>query len=342
MVMLSVNEEVQILNIRVFKWNEELHNVESSQGLFLFRIIDNILRNSEFHQRTLKRPELLSVLRIKNKLSVFELVNLSNRDSIKKLVSQAIESREEDYLDDTAAKLREAVSEYLLGCFKFDIFQPLPSLKNPIIVIVVDVAVSKRINGTRKRHLPSSFLSKRQETKDSCDDVSTKDSCDDASMRPESVKKRRVGDARAYKKEIRSRMQQLKLSHRDEVEIRLILRSYLEEPRASVIIPIVAGEPKGLSQVEVAVKEKEFDGNELEDACPICLEGILRGMKVAKSPCSHIFHRDCLFRWLPKDSRCPLCRSTCATLVSDFYVVDSFQFFLKDFKFVLRELPFVS
>ncbi|KAG5564349.1 hypothetical protein RHGRI_000521 [Rhododendron griersonianum] len=306
MVMLSVNEEVQILNIRVFKWNEELHNVESSRGLFLFRIIDNILRNSEFHQRTLKQPELLSVLRIRNKLSMFELVNLSNRDSIKKLVSPAIESRKEDYSDDTAAKLREVVSEYLLGCFKFDIFHPLPSLKKPIIVIVVDVAVSQWTNGTRKRHLPSGFSSERQETKDSRDD---------ASMRSESVKKRRVGDARAYKKEIRSRMQQLKLSHRDEVEIRLVLRSYLEEPRVSVIIPMVPGEPKGLSQVEVAVKEKEFDGNELEVECPICLQGMLRGMKVAKSPCSHIFHRDCLFRWLPKDCRCPLCRSTCATLV---------------------------
>ncbi|KAG5563937.1 hypothetical protein RHGRI_000203 [Rhododendron griersonianum] len=285
--MVSVNEAVQSLNVRVFKWNEEVQNVESSQGLFLFCVNEN-LRNF-----TSKRPELLSV---------FELVNLSNRDSIKELVSQAIESRE-DYLDDTAAKLREAVSGYLLGCFDFDI-QPLPSPKKPILVIVVDVAVSESTNGARKRHLPSGFSSKRKETEDS-----------HASTCSESVKKRKVGDARAYKKEIRSRMQQRKLSNQEQVEIRDILRSCLEEPRDSTIVPIVAGEPKGLSQVEVAVKEKEFDGCELEDVCSICLDGILRGMTVAKSPCSHIFHRDCLFRWLPKDSRCPLCRSICATLI---------------------------
>ncbi|KAI8556619.1 hypothetical protein RHMOL_Rhmol05G0268300 [Rhododendron molle] len=296
--MVSVNEEVQSLNIRVFKWNEEVHNVESSQGLFLL-CINESLRNC-----TLKRPELLSV---------FELVNLSNRDSIKELVSQAIESRE-DYLDGTTAKLREAVSEYLLGCFDFDI-QPLPSLKKPILVIVVDVAVSERTNGARKRHLPSGFSSERQETEDSRDHASKKDSRDGASTGSESVKKRKVGDARAYKKEIRSRMQQRKLSDQEQVEIRDILRSCLEEPRDSTIMPLVAGEPKGLSQVELAVKEKEFDGRELEDVCSICLDGILRGMTVAKSPCSLIFHRDCLFRWLPKDSRCPLCRSICATLV---------------------------
>ncbi|KAI8570274.1 hypothetical protein RHMOL_Rhmol01G0021700 [Rhododendron molle] len=287
--MVSVNQAVQSLNFRVFKWNEEVRNVESSQGLFLFCVNEN-LRNF-----TLKQPELLSV---------FELINLSNRDSIKELVSQAIESRE-DYLGDTTAKLREAVSGCLLGCFDFDI-QPLPSLKKPILVIVVDVAVSERTNGARKRHLPSGFSSERQETEDSRDDAST---CS------ESVKKRKVGDAMAYKKEIRSRMQQRKLSNQEQVEIRDILRSCLEEPRDSTIIPIVTGEPKGLSQVEVAVKEKEFDGRELEDVCSICLDGILGGMTVAKSPCSHILHRDCLFRWLPKDSRCPLCRSICATVI---------------------------
>ncbi|KAF7153100.1 hypothetical protein RHSIM_Rhsim01G0025100 [Rhododendron simsii] len=280
-------------------WNEEVQNVESSQGLFLFRVNIENLRNF-----TLKRPELLSV---------FELVNLSNRDSIKELVSQAIESRE-DYLDDTIAKLREAISGYLLGCFDFDI-QPLPSLKKPILVIVVDVAISKRTNGARKRRLSSDFSSERKETEDSHDDASKKDSRNDASTGSESVKKRKVGDARAYKREIRSRMQQRKLSDQEQVEIRDILRSCLEEPRASMIIPIVAGEPKGLSQVEVVVKEKEFAGRELEDVCSICLDVILRATTVAKSPCSHIFHRDCLFRWLPKDSRCPLCRSICATLV---------------------------
>lgn len=301
--MVSVNEEVPSLNIRVFKWNEEVHNVESSQGLFLFCVRDN-LRNSEFHQDTLEPPD---------KLSVFELEKLSNRDSIRELVSQAIESRE-DYLDDTTAKLREAVSGYLLGCFDFDI-RPLPSLKKPIVVIVVDVAMSTRTNGTSKRHVSYGFSSRRRETKDSLDNASTKDSRGYASTGSESVKKRKVGDARAYKKELLSRMQHRILSYQEKVKIRDILRSCLKEPRASMIIPVVDWEPKGLSQVEVLVKEKELDARELEDVCSICLDGILRGMTVAKSPCSHIFHRDCLFRWLPKDSRCPLCRSNCATLV---------------------------
>lgn len=219
---MSMEEEGQELNMRVFKWNEELHNLESSQGLFLYRMHDS--RNSELDLCTLKLTAL----------SVFELVSLSNQESIKELVSQAIKSRE-DLMDDENAKLREAVSRYLFDWFGFDI-QTVSSQEEPTIVIVVDASPSKRTNCTRKRPLPSSFSSESQETEDSQDDVSTGS---------EFVKKRKVGNARAYKMAIRSRIQQKKLSDQDEAEIRDMIRLSLAEPIASWIMPTVTGEPDG-------------------------------------------------------------------------------------------------
>ncbi|KAF5735508.1 hypothetical protein HS088_TW15G01015 [Tripterygium wilfordii] len=42
--------------------------------------------------------------------------------------------------------------------------------------------------------------------------------------------------------------------------------------------------------------------------CVICLEESLVGVKVARMPCGHVFHRDCIVRWLETSHLCPLCR----------------------------------
>ncbi|GMP36009.1 hypothetical protein CsSME_00008259 [Camellia sinensis var. sinensis] len=103
----------------------------------------------------------------------------------------------------------------------------------------------------------------------------------------------------------------------DEVqEIRDMLRLLLKEPMLLWVKPISNQKRQGLHQVEAAMKVKELEGDGKEvDACSICLEGICGGMMVAVTPCSHVFHRDCLFKWLLKARRCPFCRSFCAILV---------------------------
>ena len=43
--------------------------------------------------------------------------------------------------------------------------------------------------------------------------------------------------------------------------------------------------------------------------CCICLQSICQDRKPAiKLPCSHIFHRDCVTKWLMQDGVCPMCR----------------------------------
>lgn len=79
---------------------------------------------------------------------------------------------------------------------------------------------------------------------------------------------------------------------------------------------------KGLVEVEAILKvhvynkddERCSDKSE-ENVCPICLERFSEGMEVAELPCSHTFHKGCIFRWLVGTNSCPTCRSGCAACV---------------------------
>ena len=45
-----------------------------------------------------------------------------------------------------------------------------------------------------------------------------------------------------------------------------------------------------------------------EDKCPICLQKY-KGTDIIKEfPCKHIFHKNCIFKWLKKSNLCPLCK----------------------------------
>ena len=42
--------------------------------------------------------------------------------------------------------------------------------------------------------------------------------------------------------------------------------------------------------------------------CTTCLEPFMRGERVVKLACSHIYHRQCIVPWLMRNDTCPLCR----------------------------------
>ncbi|KAL7193430.1 hypothetical protein ACSBR2_025109 [Camellia fascicularis] len=269
--MVSLNEEMKDLNVHVFKWNQKLHNIEESQGLFMFRINNASKKATRIEHGGVRKIYLASL---------FELQALSTLDSTQYLVSQVIEDKQ-FHSKNTAINLRKDISAYLLSCFKFDIGT---LYQNPTIVIVVDVYILMTMRYTRKRVAPSPFSwrKKRKVIDDDNDD-------DD---KPKSLKRS-------------------KLFVEEVEEIRGGLLSDLEEP-------MLCHECQGLHEIEAAMRVKEFDGDDDEepvDDCSICLGEICGGMMVAITPCLHMFHRDCLFKWLPKTSRCPFCRSFCATMV---------------------------
>ena len=45
-----------------------------------------------------------------------------------------------------------------------------------------------------------------------------------------------------------------------------------------------------------------------EDKCPICLQKYKSSDIIKEFPCKHIFHKNCIFKWLKTSNVCPLCK----------------------------------
>nr|GMD12718.1 E3 ubiquitin-protein ligase RING1-like [Ipomoea batatas]GMD31331.1 E3 ubiquitin-protein ligase RING1-like [Ipomoea batatas]GME06853.1 E3 ubiquitin-protein ligase RING1-like [Ipomoea batatas] len=45
-----------------------------------------------------------------------------------------------------------------------------------------------------------------------------------------------------------------------------------------------------------------------DGVCTVCMEGFELGVGGKKLPCDHIFHQNCLTKWLSLHKSCPLCR----------------------------------
>ena len=72
---------------------------------------------------------------------------------------------------------------------------------------------------------------------------------------------------------------------------------------------------EGLDQTAIAKLERVDAAGVLnhDDRCSICLEEFKEIMDdldsgLARTPCSHMFHYDCVARWLKRSPTCPLCR----------------------------------
>lgn len=60
---------------------------------------------------------------------------------------------------------------------------------------------------------------------------------------------------------------------------------------------------------KVIIKVEEKEGRSLSpQVCSICLDEFLVGCEVTSLPCSHLYHRDCIVKWLDKSLFCPFCR----------------------------------
>ncbi|XP_059654263.1 uncharacterized protein LOC132300978 [Cornus florida] len=62
------------------------------------------------------------------------------------------------------------------------------------------------------------------------------------------------------------------------------------------------------SSVE-ALENVVADGSDSLDRCMICLEKFHVGIEVVtRMPCFHVYHGNCIVRWLQTSHFCPICR----------------------------------
>lgn len=72
--------------------------------------------------------------------------------------------------------------------------------------------------------------------------------------------------------------------------------------------------PIGASKVEIdqntaeELYEKKENDEEEEDVCTVCLSNYEPGESLRKLPCNHVFHPDCIYKWLDINKKCPMCR----------------------------------
>ncbi|XP_010258564.1 PREDICTED: RING-H2 finger protein ATL20-like [Nelumbo nucifera] len=65
--------------------------------------------------------------------------------------------------------------------------------------------------------------------------------------------------------------------------------------------------PASLASID-ALPTHRFGNGESNICCGVCLEVFSLNEQVKEMPCSHVFHRECIVRWLLQRNVCPLCR----------------------------------
>ncbi|KAI8010879.1 hypothetical protein LOK49_LG06G02856 [Camellia lanceoleosa] len=147
--MACVNGKVEDLNVLVFKWNRKLNNNNNnntntntlleSQGLFMLQVKNKIKGVSADkdgsvtnHHTSTKQHEIM----------LFNHEFLNDRDSMEWWLGMAI-SRTQLFPFQITPKLAQDISTYLFNCFQFNNINNQTSSRKPIIVIVVNVYISR-------------------------------------------------------------------------------------------------------------------------------------------------------------------------------------------------------
>ncbi|XP_027362799.1 E3 ubiquitin-protein ligase RING1-like [Abrus precatorius] len=94
----------------------------------------------------------------------------------------------------------------------------------------------------------------------------------------------------------------------------------LYDERDNNIINMIMGEsvrevhmvPASMTAIET-IKKVKLEESSMVDQCSICLIEFDKDMEVSMMPCKHVYHQECLIKWLKTSHTCPLCRYSMPT-----------------------------
>ncbi|KAJ6917171.1 hypothetical protein NC652_019525 [Populus alba x Populus x berolinensis] len=71
----------------------------------------------------------------------------------------------------------------------------------------------------------------------------------------------------------------------------------------------VAAKPIPATESSIDAMERVvLDASASARVCTVCMEEIDGGSEAIRMPCSHVYHSDCIVKWLQTSHMCPLCR----------------------------------
>lgn len=102
------------------------------------------------------------------------------------------------------------------------------------------------------------------------------------------------------------------LAHVKIVEETVHVVEPLFDPDQNVAVSTGASKKvlKRLKKETFCMNQEQSNGDSSSGgACVVCLEDFSSSAKLTKLPCSHVFHKKCIFRWLRNSKSCPVCRT---------------------------------
>jgi hypothetical protein len=82
---------------------------------------------------------------------------------------------------------------------------------------------------------------------------------------------------------------------------------------------VAAAKKKKKKRITVTLKAHYHENNSDETStlvCPICLVDIVKGDRLVKLECDHLFHVGCISSWISRKAQCPACRFNIPTVIS--------------------------
>ncbi|XP_059635860.1 E3 ubiquitin-protein ligase SDIR1-like [Cornus florida] len=333
---MAVVERICDAEVRVFKWNEsERISSNEVEGVLMVRVLFGEIKTGFLKKKIQRKVRAFS----------FNFDSLQSRDSLKSLADLSNHLPQQIFLKESNARILSAmIFENLVGNFQFtSILNSSSPSRKPKIVIVIDAFVES------SPLLEEDFPNEEEEEEEECS------SCEYGNIEQEMASSNTLSvdgnhDQQQEETEILDMdydLTDLEVEEEGEVDSDVELEQAIEDEedlmdddnivsnimvdkkgdsldilsalRSNLLIEPIAAthEPYVLKQIEIAVKVTRWidDDRAAADTCSICLKKFLMGTLISTTPCSHVFHRSCLKRWLPKNSSCPMCRTLCATIV---------------------------
>ncbi|KAK3427642.1 hypothetical protein EUGRSUZ_F03819 [Eucalyptus grandis] len=87
------------------------------------------------------------------------------------------------------------------------------------------------------------------------------------------------------------------------------LAAALQESINSTDFRAIPAAQEAINMLEKMKPDKSRSKGEVAESCSICFEEMkVLEVEVVRMPCEHVFHYDCIVRWLNTSHSCPLCR----------------------------------